>query len=99
MPLGFSLHDTVAEPTEEEVETIPQEILLELIASLPTTRRAVFNLFCIDGYTHKEISNMLHISEKASASTLAKARKQLKEKIKQYVKGIENGNLGRSHKR
>ena len=41
-------------------------------------------MFCIDGYSHKEIAAMLGISEKGSASILAKAKKQLKERIKQY---------------
>ena len=49
-------------------------------------RRAVFNLYCIDGYSHQEIGKMLGISERGSTSTLAKARKELKEKINQYLK-------------
>ena len=68
------------------METIPQEKLLEWIAALPDLRRAVFNLYCLDGYSHEEIGKMLGISQRASTSTLAKARKQLKEKIRQYLK-------------
>jgi RNA polymerase sigma-70 factor (ECF subfamily) len=49
-------------------------------------RRAVFNLYCIDGYSHQEIGQMLGISETGSTSVLAKARKQLKAKINQYLK-------------
>ena len=49
-------------------------------------RRTVFNLYCIDGYSHKEIAEMLGISEKGSAGVLAKARKQLKDNIQQYLK-------------
>ena len=77
--------DTLPEPTEEEMETVPQEKLLAWIASLPDLRRAVFNLYCVDGYSHKEIGKMLGISEKGSAGVLAKARKQLKEKIIHYL--------------
>jgi len=77
--------DTLPEPTEEEMETVPQEILLAWIASLPDLRRAVFNLYCVDGYSHKEIGKMLGISEKGSAGVLAKARKQLKEEILHYL--------------
>lgn len=78
--------DTVPDPTKEEMETIPEEKLLEWIARLPDVRRAVFNLYCIDGYSHREIGKLLGISEKGSAGGLAKARKQLKEEIRQYLK-------------
>jgi RNA polymerase sigma-70 factor (ECF subfamily) len=43
-------------------------------------------MYCIDGYSHKEIAKMLGISEKGSASVLVKARRQLKEKIRDYLK-------------
>lgn len=52
-----------------------------LILSLPTGYRTIFNLFAIEGYTHKEISQMLKISEGTSRSQLTKARKVLKEKV------------------
>lgn len=83
--LDFRLEDTLPEPTEEEMEAIPQEKLLDWIAGLPEMRRAVFNLYCIDGYSHKEIAEMLGISEKGSAGVLAKARKQLKGNIRDYL--------------
>ena len=82
--------DSIPDPTEEEVAMIPQEKLLEWIARLPDVRRAVFNLYCIDGYSHKEIAEMLKISEKGSAGMLAKARKQLKEEINRYLKDTES---------
>ena len=86
LALDFRLQDSIPEPTEAEMEAIPQEKLLEWIARLPDLRRAVFNLYCIDGYSHKEIGAMLGISEKGSAGVLAKARKQLKEEIRNYLK-------------
>lgn len=89
VPLDFSPGDPVAEPTEEEILAIPQEKMLEWISRLPELRRAVFNLYCIDGYSHKEIGVMLGISEKGSAGVLAKARKQLKQQIFQYLKDTE----------
>lgn len=78
--------DTVADLSAEEMETIPEEKLLEWIAGLPDLRRAVFNLYCIEGYSHRDIGKMLGISEKGSAGVLAKARKQLKEEIRRYLK-------------
>ena len=88
--LDIRSQDTIPDPTEEEMETIPQEKLLEWISKLPDVRRTVFNLYCIDGYSHKEIGEMLGISEKGSAGVLAKARKQLKENIKRYLNDTES---------
>ena len=86
VPLDFESQDKLPEPTEEEMEAIPPEKLLEWISELPGMRKAVFNLYCLDGYSHKEIAKMLGVSEKGSAGMLAKARKQLKEKISRYWK-------------
>ena len=86
VPLNSSEYDTIPDPTGEEVDAIPGEKLREWIAELPALRRTVFNLYCIDGYSHQEIGRMLGISERGSTSTLAKARKQLKTKIIQYLK-------------
>lgn len=85
VPLDLWAHDSIPEPTEEETVAVPKEKMREWIYELPDLRRAVFNLYCIDGYSHKEIALMLGISETGSTSILAKARKQLKEKIQQYI--------------
>ncbi|MBO6083019.1 MAG: sigma-70 family RNA polymerase sigma factor [Bacteroidales bacterium] len=89
LSLDFRAQDTIPEPTEEEMVEVPPEKLLEWIAALPALRRTVFNLYCIDGYSHKQIGEMLGISEKGSAGVLAKARKQLKETINRYLKDTE----------
>ena len=86
VPMDLSVHDNIPEPTEQEMVTIPREKLQAWIAELPDLRRTVFNLYCLDGYSHQEIARMLGISETGSTSVLAKARKQLKEKIRQYLK-------------
>ena len=87
--LDFGAQDNIPDPTEEEMAAVPQEKLLEWISRLPDMRKAVFNLYCIDGYSHKDIGEMLGISEKGSAGMLAKARKQLKEEIQRYLKETE----------
>lgn len=81
--------NSIPEPPEERTATIPRETLLGMISELPDMRRAVFNLYCIDGYSHKEISKMLGISEKGSSSELAKARNQLKTAINEYLNASE----------
>ncbi len=55
--------------------------LLKLLEKLPVGYRTVFNLFAIEGYSHREISDELGIDEGTSRSQLAKARKALQEMI------------------
>jgi RNA polymerase sigma factor (sigma-70 family) len=59
------------------------------IQRLTPAYRTVFNLYAIDGYTHKEISNILEISEGTSKSNLYKARQKLQEMIQKEAKLIE----------
>ena len=84
--LNWNLQEDYGQdPSEEDVNQIPEEKLLELISGLSKVKRTVFNLYCIDGYTHKDIAKMLGISDKGSAGVLAKARRQLKEEIRKYL--------------
>jgi RNA polymerase sigma-70 factor (ECF subfamily) len=55
--------------------------LVQLIQQLPDGYRTVFNLYTIEGYSHKEISQKLNISEGTSKSQLSKAKKQLRQWI------------------
>jgi RNA polymerase sigma factor (sigma-70 family) len=52
--------------------------ILSIIQQLPPSYRTVFNLFAIEGYSHKEIAEQLDISESTSRSNLVKARTKLK---------------------
>lgn len=63
------------------LEGLDQEKLLALIQSLGNSHRMVFNLFCIEGYNHKEIGERLQISESSSRVYLSQAKKTLQEKI------------------
>ncbi len=55
--------------------------LMQLIKGLPTGYRTVFNMYVIEGYSHKEIANLLNMSEGNSKSQLSRARAWLKEKL------------------
>ena len=57
--------------------------ILQLIVALPAGYRTVFNLFVVEGYSHKEIAELLSITEGTSKSQLNKARMQLQEVMKQ----------------
>lgn len=58
------------------------EDYLKLVRNLPDGYRTVFNLYAIEGYSHKEIGDLLGISESASRSQLSRARSILKEQLK-----------------
>jgi len=55
--------------------------LLELVQSLPGATRSVFNMYVMEGFSHKEIGKILGISEGTSKWHLSEGRRQLKEKI------------------
>jgi RNA polymerase sigma factor (sigma-70 family) len=57
------------------------EDLLNMIKELPTGYRIVFNLYAIDGYSHKEIADQLGISENTSKSQLSRARTYLQKML------------------
>ncbi len=65
---------------------ISAEELLKLINSLADGYRIVFNLYAVEGYSHKEIASILNISENTSKSQLSRARAILQEKVNAYRK-------------
>ena len=73
------------EPDAESVRKIPDGVLDKLIAELPPVRRTVFNMYCIDGYSHHDIARALGITERTSTSVLAKARVSLKKALMNYI--------------
>ncbi len=66
---------------ENVIEKLSADELLGLIHELPHGYKVVFNLYIIDGFTHKEISTMLDISENTSKSQLSRARQALQRKL------------------
>lgn len=76
------LEDDDTTINETEVE-IPLKIILKFVQNLPNRYRLVFNLYELDGYSHKEIAELLQISESTSKSNLHRAKLILKEKIKE----------------
>lgn len=62
-------------------DSVSLDYLLKIIQELPDRYRLVFNLYVLDGYSHKEIAEMLNISVGTSKSNLARARIILKQTI------------------
>ncbi len=63
----------------EILNEIDNEKIIQLINQLPKGYRLIFNLYVIEGYTHKEIAQELNISESTSRSQLVRAKAQLKK--------------------
>jgi len=63
------------------IASLNADYLLELIQELPMGYKTVFNLYAIEGYSHKEIAEALGIGESTSRSQLAKARAILQTRI------------------
>ena len=86
----FDIADESAlEDQEDEVAfgpEVPLDYLLRIVQELPYRYRLVFNLYVLDGYSHKEIADMLDISDGTSKSNLARARGILKKKVEEYNK-------------
>ena len=70
-----------AEPDSEDYAGLEAVDLLDIIRELPPKYRMVFNLFAIEGYSHKEISAMVNISEGTSKSNLSRARGILQRRV------------------
>ncbi len=77
------VNDEVADEIEVEIdaESVSLEYLLKIIQELPDRYRLVFTLYVIDGYSHKEIAEMLNITTGTTKSNLARARIILRDKI------------------
>ncbi|MEJ1221552.1 RNA polymerase sigma factor [Sediminicola sp. 1XM1-17] len=84
----------ITDNVEEEstVETgyvaVELQVLLRYIQELPNKYRLTFNLYVLDGYSHKEIAELLGTSVGTSKSNLARARLILKEKIEKEIINI-----------
>lgn len=75
---------SLAEPDADQVARVPREVLMRFVRDLPDGYRTVFNLFCVEGYSHREIAAMLGINEKSSSSQLTRARAILARRVRAY---------------
>lgn len=69
---------------QDVISDITADDLIKLIQELTPQYRMVFNLYALEGYSHKEIAEKLNISEGTSKSNLARARVILQKKVKAY---------------
>lgn len=80
-------NDVMEEGVDDAVlDNLSAQDLMKMIQELSPKYRMVFNLYAIEGYSHREISALLNISEGTSKSNLSRARAILQEKVKVYYK-------------
>ena len=64
-----------------ELQNLELQELMSLIESMPKGYKRVFNMFAIEGYSHKQIAEELGINENTSKSQFLRARSFLREKL------------------
>lgn len=77
---------TISDSQEEEGNSIfdadfNKEDLMNAIQGLPENYKIIFNLYCMENYSHKEISQLLSLKEESSRTRLNRARKMLQEHL------------------
>jgi RNA polymerase sigma-70 factor (ECF subfamily) len=67
------------------LDELAEKDILALVQELSPGYRTVFNMYVVEGYTHKEIADMLGISEGTSKSQLSRAKVILQDMVKKYI--------------
>lgn len=76
---------TIEDADISALDNLAQKDILNIIQELSPGYKTVFNLYVVEGYSHKEIGELLGISEGTSKSQLARAKSLLQKKIAQYL--------------
>ena len=79
--MGEVLEEADSDDSEYAIDT---SLIIKEVQELSPAYRTIFNLYVVEGYSHREIAETLGISEGTSKSNLAKAKKNLKTRLKQY---------------
>lgn len=79
-------HPHMVHQSVDILDSLAVQSIMDKVKSLPDGYRVVFNLFAVEGYSHKEIGEMLGISENTSKSQYCRARNSLKQMIEQELK-------------
>lgn len=77
--------NTIEDTDITALDSLAEKDILNLIQELSPGYKTVFNLYVVEGYSHKEIGDMLGISEGTSKSQLARAKAILQKKVAQYL--------------
>ena len=85
VPLDESFNETIETQDYSVFEKLSADDLHRMISELPQMYRLVFNLYAIEGYSYKEIAQIVNIKEITLRSYFFRAREILKEKVKLFI--------------
>lgn len=88
--IGIEKHQEEHASNEEIVSRIQKKELLEMVQNLPPAYRMVFNLYVFEGYKHREIAELLSISEGTSKSNLFDAKLLLQKAVTNSLRIAKN---------
>jgi len=95
MYLESDIEAAEREPDYDKISTeLEAKDLLKMVNELPSGYRTIFNLYAIEGYSHKEIAELLGINENTSKSQLSRARAHLQKRILETETVLEKQIIG-----
>lgn len=83
--LSESEEKTIEDKSWNVLDHLAEKDIIQLVQEIAPGYRSVFNLYVIEGYSHKEIGTLLGISEGTSKSQLARAKSILQKKVEEFM--------------
>lgn len=93
MPVTEKEENTIEGKYTSVLDDLGAKDIMALVQELSPGYRTVFNMYVVEGYTHKEIADMLGISEGTSKSQLSRAKVILQDMVRTYIdkqRGVSN---------
>ena len=84
-PVTEKEESTIEGKSLSALDGLAEKDILALVRQLSPGYRTVFNMYVVEGYTHKEIGDMLGISEGTSKSQLSRAKVILQDMVRQFI--------------
>jgi RNA polymerase sigma factor (sigma-70 family) len=85
MPVTEKEENTIEGKYTSVLDELAEKDILALVQELSPGYRTVFNMYVVEGYTHKEIADMLNISEGTSKSQLSRAKVILQDMVRTFI--------------
>ncbi len=82
---SIDTHFDIASSEVDIISGLQADDLIDLIRQMPTGYRTVFNLYVIDGYSHKEIADQLEVTVSTSKTQLRKARRYMLVLLEKFI--------------
>ena len=86
---------TIADNSLNVLDQLGEQDIIQLVQELAPGYRSVFNMYVIEGYSHKEIGEIMGISEGTSKSQLARAKAILQKKVEEFLDSNRRSSLTR----